>query len=138
VAYGALRLPTGDVIGLVYLIRWAPKDHYNFGHKAMSEDMGPFEYDCPARILDMLTPTDIEYSKEWRAKCRERLAARAARPKVSKGAHVRFEKPIPFMDGRSHSLFEWERGNTFRFVYPHGVGGRASIRKWRELPYALA
>lgn len=55
------------------------KDHYNLCYKDMSEDMGPCYYDCPAKILDLLTPTKSEYANTWRAKCREKLAEAAER-----------------------------------------------------------
>lgn len=39
--------------------------------KAMSDTMGPGYYDCPKRILDLLTPTDSEWANEWRRMCAE-------------------------------------------------------------------
>ena len=39
--------------------------------KTMDETMGPFYYDCPKRILKMLSPTDNEAALEWRRKCAE-------------------------------------------------------------------
>lgn len=39
--------------------------------KAMGETMGPGYYDCPKRILDLLTPTDSEWANEWRRLCAE-------------------------------------------------------------------
>ena len=41
-----------------------------FGYKDIEEDMGPCYYDCPASILDMLSPTDNNYALEWRKQCR--------------------------------------------------------------------
>ena len=34
--------------------------------------MGPYYYDCPKGILDLLTPTDNECANDWRRKCREK------------------------------------------------------------------
>lgn len=47
---------------VICLTKWNPRaaDHMVFGYKDMSETMGPYNYDCPARILDLLTPTDNE------------------------------------------------------------------------------
>lgn len=42
--------------------------------KAMSDTMGPGYYDCPKRILDLLTPTDSEWANEWRKLCEEKRA----------------------------------------------------------------
>ena len=45
----------------------------SFGWKDMDETCGPCEAECPAKILDLLTPTDSDYANEWRARCRENL-----------------------------------------------------------------
>jgi hypothetical protein len=50
------------------------KDYYNFAYKGMDESCGPYRYDCPKGILDLLTPTENEFAKEWRKACYENLA----------------------------------------------------------------
>lgn len=50
------------------------KDYYNFAYKGMDESCGPYKYDCPKGILDLLTPTESEFAKEWRKACYENLA----------------------------------------------------------------
>ena len=50
------------------------KDYFNFAYKDMDETCGPYNYDCPKGILDLLTPTENEYAKEWRRLCYENLA----------------------------------------------------------------
>lgn len=50
------------------------KDYYNFGYKDMDETCGPYKYECPKGILDLLTPTDSEWANDWRQTCRENLA----------------------------------------------------------------
>lgn len=47
------------------------KDYMNFSYKLMDETMGPYNYDCPNSILDLLSPTDSEWANEWRKKCKE-------------------------------------------------------------------
>lgn len=42
-----------------------------FYYKDMDESMGPGYYDCPASILDLLSPTENKSALEWRQKCRE-------------------------------------------------------------------
>jgi len=59
--YAAVRDPRGLVSAVVVLTRWRPNDPYNFGYKDMDESMGPGEARCPARILDLLSPTDELY-----------------------------------------------------------------------------
>jgi hypothetical protein len=62
------------VFAVVFLTSTNQKDYYNFSYKDMSEDMGPYECDCPKSILDLLTPTDNENANEWRKACYERHA----------------------------------------------------------------
>lgn len=50
-----------------------------WGYKDMDETMGPYYYDCPAAILDMLTPTDNPTSNEWREACRKNLTEKKER-----------------------------------------------------------
>lgn len=52
------------------------KDYFNFAYKDMDETCGPYKYDCPKGILDMLSPTENEYANQWRQACRDNLAAK--------------------------------------------------------------
>lgn len=62
------------VTATVCLTSTNAKDYFNFAYKDMDESMGPYKYDCPKGILDLLTPTESEYANEWRKKCYEQLA----------------------------------------------------------------
>ena len=84
-----------EVWAAVFLIKYiAGDDPYNFGYKDMSEHMGPARYDCPEKILDLLTETDCEHAIEWRARCRAGLERRT---KV--GDVIEFSEPVEFSDG---------------------------------------
>lgn len=74
---------------------------FNWGYKDMDETVNPSERDCPARILDLLTPTDDEAAMRWRESCRKRLG-RSIPPF---GSMVRFNRPIRFSDGSEESEF---------------------------------
>lgn len=63
---------TNEVWALICMTGTSTTDYYNFGYKDMDEFMGPYNYDCPDHILDLLTPTDDEWANRWREKCRER------------------------------------------------------------------
>ena len=127
VFYGALRLPDGNVTATVSLIRWVPADYFNFGKKDMSEDMGPYEAHCPARILDMLTEPQSDYAAEWRAKCRQNLARAAEARKVKPGRVVVFAQPVKFTNGDEMRALEFVKGNTFRRGYT-----RYTVTGWRR------
>ena len=77
-----IRLDTGkrDVFAVVCLVRYNPRDKegYIFGYKDLDETVGPCECDCPASILDLLTPIDAKYALDWRARCRK-ISPRVAR-----------------------------------------------------------
>src|SRR3546814_18963579 len=63
----------------------------------LTENMGPCEADCPAAILDLLSPTEHEYALDWRARCRANLAHRAR--KLADGDRIRLPEPVTFTDG---------------------------------------
>jgi hypothetical protein len=101
---------TGEVFALVYLIQRTPKDYFNFGVKAMDETVGPCYYDCPARILNLLTDTESEYAKSWRESCRKAIAAKAeARSttvKVTDGTVIKLDRPLHFQGGYEAQEFK--------------------------------
>ena len=61
-----------EVFAVIFLTSTDIKQYFNFAYKPMDETVGPYQYDCPKGILDLLTPTDNEYAKEWRKKCYEK------------------------------------------------------------------
>lgn len=64
--------PENRIVGAVICLTSTDmKDHFNFAYKDMDETMGPYKYDCPNGILDLLTPTNNEYANNWRRKCYE-------------------------------------------------------------------
>ena len=66
-----------------------------FGYKDMSEDMGPYRYDAPAKMLDMLdrlAPNPTGHAAEWRAKCREHLARKKAREVWKAGDRIEYAR----------------------------------------------
>ena len=108
-----LRVASGEreVWAAICLVRYNPRDPegYIFGYKDMTEQMGPYESDCPEMILDLLTPTDAHYARQWRARCRAAAAARrarAAKPKPRVGQVIVFDEPLAFSDGRSFERLE--------------------------------
>ncbi|MEW5934772.1 MAG: hypothetical protein AB1816_14450 [Bacillota bacterium] len=94
-----------EVSAIVCLLVFRPRDEFNFGYKDMGEEMHPYYYNCPERILKLLTPTDNKNALEWRQKCWENLRARQARPKLRKGMVIRFEEPVRFRNGDVESEF---------------------------------
>jgi len=88
-----------EVFAIVCLLDYQPNDYYNFGYKDMEESMGPYNYNCPERILNLLTPTGNEYALKWRWKCREAVERRKKVAKIKNGDILEFEEPIVFQNG---------------------------------------
>lgn len=110
--YWAIRnLETGDVNGLVVL------SHVNGRNKSwkyVDDFMGPAEDDCPATILNLLTPTDNEYANDWRERCRKNIERKKAQPKVKEGDVIVFDEPIEFSNGMEVDRLRYEGGYRFR------------------------
>jgi len=121
-AYAAIRTADGRVVGAVILLDYRPRDFYNFGYKIMDEEMGPFCYRCPERILRQLSPTTNEHALEWRRHCQEELARRQKRIPLRPGMKVRAPEPIRFADGRYRQEFVVLRmGRHLRFRAEDGL-----------------
>lgn len=109
VLYMAVKnLVTEYVFGAVFLLQWNPHDEYNFGYKDMSEDMGPFSYECPERLLNLMSnPPSNAYAVKWRANCRANIARRnLLNEELKVGADVEFERPIRFGSGDEVQEFD--------------------------------
>lgn len=146
--YGAverLDKATGErkVFAVVVLLHFEPqaRDGFTFGYKDMSEDMGPYSYDCPQSILEKLTLTTNQYANEWRAKCWNRIATKKG---LSDGTVIQFEEPITFSTGNKLDTFKIRKlGRKTRYypVYPDGsimamhhcIGSSLKWRKYRIL-----
>lgn len=119
-AYVAVRNKAGEVYCAVFLLNYAPNDYFNFGYKDMDETMHPYVYNCPKRILDLLTPTDNEHALKWREECRKRLAKAASKPKLKTGHYIIFDRPISFNNGDILDAFYIQ--DARRRIFTHGYG----------------
>lgn len=132
--YMAYKKGDGRVTAIVCLTNRAPRSHFNFGYKDMGEIMGPYQYDCPARILDLLSdPPPNDDAAEWRARCRENLA-KPKSPNIDNGDIVKFKKEISFTDNTKHSTFEVVKSNRKIRFRVDGYG-LYIITRWRERDY---
>lgn len=99
---------------------------YWYGYKDMDETCGPFKYDCPKAILDLLTPTDNELANEWRRKCREK-ASKPSLSKLGEGSIIEFVSP---WDTNYYS-----KGDTVRLtkkLYYHNLATNRRTYHWRD------
>lgn len=92
------------------------KDYFNFSYKDMDESMGPYNYDCPKGILDLLTPTDSEWANNWRQACREHYAKKNnpnALNKLPLGSVIQFTLPYDTTLNKAGSIITLEKTNDW-------------------------
>ncbi len=114
--YGAIKQKeTGEVFCAVFMVRWSPKSYYNFSYKDMTEHVGPYEHDCPKKIMKLLTPLNDENDPNgWARAWRERVANYwASRDKINSGDVIKTENPISFTSGSEYQYFQKSGRNTW-------------------------
>lgn len=119
----------GATWALVVLTWWNPRaDYFNFTYKDMDETMGPAYYDAPAKVLDLLSPTDSEYALQWRAACRDTIERKAKASKVKPGETIVFTRTFRFGDEVEESRFTLVKRDTLRRI---SDGQLVRIPGWR-------
>ena len=105
--------------------------------------MGPVESQCPACILDLLTPPEEVYALAWRARCYASIAARreqAAKPRPRPGQTIVFDPPLVGKDGRRYdrlvAVANPRSPRTLLFRDPEG-GGPYSLPSLKRREYRL-
>ena len=78
------------VFGAVFLTAVDSKEYCDFGYKAMDESYGPCYFDCPKSILNILSPTDNEFARNWRKKCLETYEEKHCLDKLPVGTVIEF------------------------------------------------
>lgn len=140
---GAVYVAHRDELGLVsltiILTRYGRDG--SFGYKVLDETQGLDLDRCPERILRLLSPVEELYASEFevsarheahklRAACYERLA----RPRVPKGARLRFAGPIRFTTGEVATDLVFRGGNRFSLVSGYG---NLRIPGWRDREFEI-
>ena len=118
-AYMAVKLSDDQVVALVFLLDYRPKDDYDTGYKDMDETEGPYAYECPERILKLLTATENAYALEWRRKCWENIDKAARVRKLKAGDKIK-TKPIKFTDGAVQEEFIVDTKKPLRLIGSNG------------------
>ena len=140
VFYGAVRMnETGETWGLVVL-QQRTRAAYNYCRKEIDETMGPGDFDCPDRILDLLTPTTSTYANEWRQACRENNRRKGSLVKARRGDKVLFAHPMQFsgMVKDGYDTFEFVERSTFYALASDGSRVfRCRIPSWRNRTHTV-
>lgn len=102
---------TADVIVIQFTNEKDEGFNYpQMGYKAVTENAGPNETNCPERILKLLTPTENKWANEWREKCRATLERRKSAKNLQVGDYIQFETPIHFSNQDPCDIFKIENG----------------------------
>lgn len=119
----------GIVAAVICLVRWNPRaaDGYVFAYKDMGETGGPYEADCPLRVLDLLSPTDNPVALDWRRRCHEGLLRRKRH--IPDGALIRFAEAIAFTDGSSHQVMRVRREKNKIILSPKDGSGHYTVSR---------
>lgn len=122
--YAAIKnKKTNDIFAVIFLIRWN-RGTYNFSYKGMSEFSGPYEYECPKRIIKLLTPLTDEndpngYARKWRKGVNEYWKKRELLK--NKNGYFKTNDPISFISGDSYQYFKKIDKNLFAGRLENGV-----------------
>jgi len=93
--YGAVEKTdrsTGErqVFAVIFMLQFYKNDYHNFGYKDMDESAGPYQAECPERILKLLTPTTSQYAQQWRDACWAKITAKKAKPAINVGTALTY------------------------------------------------
>lgn len=84
-----LHKPTGRKFITLDLI--AKERNGGWGYKGLSEDMGPYQVNCPLSLLNQASPVEEGgYAHEWRQKVRAYHASRSSKAKPVAGAEITY------------------------------------------------
>ena len=83
---------TSRTVIVLDLMQGGSKDEdEGWGYKTMSEDSGPYHYNCPMSILKAADPPTSKYSAEWREKVLQHHAAKKARQVFTTGMVIEYQ-----------------------------------------------
>ena len=85
------RTGSKRVIAGVAKIEYNNKDYYDFSYKAMDETSGPFLYNCPESVFNLLTETDNEFAIEWREKQKKIIDQKKILSSMTPGSEIFFK-----------------------------------------------
>jgi hypothetical protein len=117
--FGAIqKISTGEVFAAVFMITWSNKTHYNFSYKDMTEHVGPYQYNCPERIMKLLTPLDEndsqnEYAIKWRKNVEGYWMKKDLINQIKEDKIIKTTEPISFTNGKAWQFFK-KAGRIFQ------------------------
>lgn len=113
-----------------------------FSYKDITEDMGPYQIDAPAKMLDMLdrlAPNPNEHAKNWRQKCREKIEAKKTRTEWKAGDRVEYGRTTYRLDTPAGPRKGWRvtdeaTGCTYRMT-AHQLAKARKLEPAEQVPH---
>lgn len=130
----------GYYICLVALVHMG-RGEFNFAYKDMTEDMLPYYFNCPKRILDIVEQSKPcnDNSKLWRERCHDVINRKKL---LDYGKVIKFKEPFDFNGGYREDTFTIINGNRYGKrktmklqSYHHGFTAR--IPKWKSMDFEI-
>lgn len=110
-----------------------------FAYKEIAEVSGPYFWDCPAKVLNALTPTQHASALDWRATCRNTIVQKAIAKKLKTGDVIKFDTPLNF--GGAYGYLDTftvdAQGRSIRFTNAVNRNLTFYISKWKTRPFAI-
>ena len=103
----------------------------------MSEDMGPYYFDCPEGILNLLTETDNEHALKWRESCRNKLLDnRIRKTSISMLKKFPLGTTIEFIADNDYGDGIIKKGDKVRLTKRNTPRNGKIVSKWIYKNYA--
>ena len=121
-----------DVFAGICLTAIDNKEYYNFGYKDMDETCGPYKFDCPKSILDLLTPTENDCANEWRQACYDTIYAKKSPDSLTNlpvGSEIKYKR----YDGAEVTLVKHAPAYQFKRTF-WMIKGRFEYVSSRHIP----
>jgi hypothetical protein len=133
--YAAIKMTNTDkVFGLVVIV---DRKNGEFGYKSMDEQMGPYFYKCPDKILKLLSPTTNEHALKWREMCAKVREMKNAAKKIQTGDVIKFEDRLSFgAYGMEDTFTVTKKDRAVRF-YMEKNGMLCRITNWKTRPFTI-
>ena len=130
----------GYYICLVALVHMG-KGEFNFAYKDMTEDMLPYYFNCPKRILDIVEQSKPynDNSKVWRERCHDVINRKKL---LDYGKVIKFKEPFDFNGGYKEDTFTIINGNRYgrrktMKLQSYHYGFTARIPKWKSMDFEI-
>ena len=146
--YRAVFIPVhendkGEIVGGYYfcLVCLVHFEGNNIAYKDMTEDMLPYYYNCPKRILDIVEQSKPynENARIWRERCHDVINRKKL---LDYGKVIKFKEPFDFNGGYREDTFTIINGNRYGRrktmklqSYHHGFTAR--IPKWKSMDFEI-